>query len=137
MTRSTRSLAVGAAACAITLACLPTDGCGCTPLAPTTWVEGTVRTEGGSPIPGVAIAARSLPPDCADISDLPTDPWGVSDTDGAYRVLIYGAGGPETCAEIVAVRIIGTTADTLVVHELVEPAVFGSPPVALDLVFPS
>jgi len=136
MTRSTRSMALGAAACAITLACLPTDSCGCSLPAPSTWIEGTVRTEAGSPIPGVAIAARSLPPDCADISEIPTDPWGVSDTDGAYRVLIFGVGGPETCAEIVAVRTIGMTADTIVVHELVEPAIPEPPPVALDLVLP-
>jgi hypothetical protein len=55
---------------------------------------------------------------------------------GTNRVLIYGVGGPETCAEIVAVRTIGMTADTIVVHELVEPAIPEPPPVALDLVFP-
>ena len=136
MTRSIRGALWGTAACAFTLACTPTGTCGCSPLVPTTWVEGTVRTGAGSPIPGVAIAARSLPPDCADISGIPADLWGVSDTDGAYRVLIYGVGGPETCAEIVAVRTIGMTADTIVVHELVEPAIPEPPPVALDLVFP-
>jgi hypothetical protein len=133
-------LVLAAAACATTLACLPTDVCGCTPLAPTTWIEGSVRTEEGSPIPGVAIFARSLPPDCPDFSDIPINPWGVSDTDGAYRVLIYGtfAGtGPATCAEIVAVRTVGMTADTLTVHEVVDVAVPEPPSVALDLVFPS
>lgn len=136
MMRSRSSMYVGVAAGAIAMACSPTDTCGCSFPAPSAELTGVVRTESGTPLAGVALAARGLPTDCSDVPDYPPEPQGTSDTDGSYRVFVFGFAATQTCAEIVAVRTVGETADTLVTRLVVDVDVPQPPPVALDLVFP-
>jgi hypothetical protein len=87
----------------IGLACVPTDGCGCTPALMAAGVFGRVQTGTGAPVANATVFAYiARGGDCSRRDD--SDGSGVSRDDGTYTVNIASIEQTDTACVLVHVR---------------------------------